>query len=167
MNGLTPAYDISGRDVTWKRWAHGFRLPTEAEWEYACRAGSTTLYCSGNTENDLDDVARWTREQSSVVAVGMKQPNAWGLFDMHGNVWEWCWDWYGPYSGNRITDPDGADGGSKRVARGGSWGTRADHCRSANRGRHDPDSRYNINGQTSHKANVGFRVVILAGSRQP
>jgi formylglycine-generating enzyme required for sulfatase activity len=128
--GLTPAYTITGRTpasgypitaatVTWNRGANGYRLPTEAEWEYACRAGTTTPYHSGTSV----DAAGWYEGNSGgqTQPVGLKQPNSWGLYDMHGNVWEWCWDWYGNYPNTAQTDPAGALSGSYRMRRGGSW----------------------------------------------
>lgn len=106
-----------------------YTLPTEAQWEYACRAGTT-----GNYAGELDAMA-WYGENSSgrTHPVGRKQANAWGLYDMHGNVWEWCLDRRGPYTISSATDPQGADAGSFRVNRGGGWSSIADHCRSANR----------------------------------
>lgn len=112
-----------------------YRLPTEAEWEYACRAGSTTRYSFGNDESQLADYAWYTDNSGGREhPVGKKRPNAWGLFDMHGNLWEWCHDWYAPYSDEATTDPEGASVGSDRVVRGGSWGNEPDYCRSAFRG---------------------------------
>jgi tetratricopeptide (TPR) repeat protein len=107
-----------------------FSLPTEAQWEYACRAGTTTVYSFGNT---------LTQQQASFDGqqpkeVGSYPANAWGLRDMHGNVWEWCADWYGDYSSGSVTDPMGASSGSIRVVRGGSWFNTAEFFRSANRG---------------------------------
>jgi formylglycine-generating enzyme required for sulfatase activity len=127
----------------------GFDLPTEAQWEYACRAGTETAFHNGLDctfsgtdftvrDPNLDPVAwygaDWPGEESGIGTreVGLKQPNAWGLYDMHGNVWEMCLDWYGEYEGE-ATDPLGPTSGMKRVAHGGSWHTWASLCRSAKR----------------------------------
>lgn len=104
----------------------GFRLPTEAEWEYACRAGSKGPYAGTGR---LEDMGWFAGEQPHPV--GEKQPNAWGLYDMHGNVWECCEDWYGGYPSGAVTDPKGASSGARRVCRGGSWFHTAQDCRSA------------------------------------
>ncbi len=127
-----------------------FRLPTEAEWEYACRAGSTTRYCFGDLEGALGEYA-WIEGNSGnkTHLVGGKKPNTWGLYDMHGNVWEWCQDWYGNYSYSAETDPTGPNSGSYRVIRGGHWINCAGYCRSASRGRISPGNRIN---------NLGFRL---------
>ena len=141
--GLTPVYRIRGKDVTWNKRANGYRLPTEAEWEYACRAGTTTRFYTGNSDSDLGR-AGWYRGNSGnkTHPVGQKAHNAWGLYDMHGNVWEWCWDWYGNYSGKTVSDPAGPSSGSLRVYRGGGWRYVARRCRSAYRDRYDPGIRY-------------------------
>ncbi|MDB4353623.1 formylglycine-generating enzyme family protein, partial [bacterium] len=111
-----------------------YRLPTEAEWEYACRAGTTTMYSFGDDESDLRDYAWYLRcSGGGTHPVGGKKPNAWGVYDMHGNVWEWCQDWYGDYPSGSVTDPSGAKSGSDRVFRGGSWSMTPEHCRSATR----------------------------------
>ena len=110
---------------------NGYRLPTEAEWEYACRAGTTTDYYWGRnypptTSADtlaIDSNAVWYHNSpDSTQPVATKKPNAWGLYDMSGNLWEWCNDWYGSYSATSQTNPTGPTSGSTRVLRGGSWG---------------------------------------------
>ena len=122
----------------------GARLPTEAEWEYACRAGTTTVYSWGNALNG--DMANcngkhpWGttvkgRYRGETAPVGSYAANAWGFFDMLGNVEEWCNDWYGDYSADSVTDPMGAASSDIRVLRGGAWGSYACRCRSASRGR--------------------------------
>ena len=132
-------------------------LPTEAQWEYACRAGTTTALNSGknltstSSDPNLDDVGRYYYSGGSsgtpggisstgTARGGSYPPNGWGLYDMHGNVWEWCLDWYGMYPGTAV-DPVGAPSGSDRLARGGSWVNVARYCRSAGRGGDDPSDR--------------------------
>ena len=123
-----------------------YRLPTESEWEYACRAGSSTAFCFGEAEARLGEYA-WDDSNSGgkTHPVGQKAANAWGLYDMHGNVWEWCSDWHGEYPSSAVTDPTGPSTGSYRVRRGGGWGSvrGGSNCRSACRGRHVPSNRYN------------------------
>ncbi|WP_461256864.1 SUMF1/EgtB/PvdO family nonheme iron enzyme [Treponema sp. R80B11-R83G3] len=145
--GLTPAYTRNGDNVTWNRGANGYRLPTEAEWEYACRAGTTTAY---NTGAIINDNTGWYSTNSGYKThpVGEKPANTWGLYDMHGNVWDWCWDWYGNYSSGSQTDPMGASSGTVRVVRGGSEGDNGAMVRSAFRFTESP---YNRRG--------GFRLV--------
>ena len=114
-----------------------YRLPTEAEWEYAARAGTQTAYHFGNTARELARYA-WYDKLGFITGpgprpVGQGRPNAWGLYDMHGNVWEWVADWYRPYAAGSVTDPGGPSTGAHRVARGGSWSARASHCRAASR----------------------------------
>jgi formylglycine-generating enzyme required for sulfatase activity len=148
--GLSPAYLISGTSVTWDARSNGYRLPTEAEWEYACRAGTTTAYCTGGSEADLARAGWYSGNAGSEThPVGKKLPNAWGLYDMHGNVWEWCWDWYGEYGSGTQRDPQGAADGSYRVFRGGFWSYDAGRCRSAFR---------NWDIPSSADYNLGFRV---------
>jgi formylglycine-generating enzyme required for sulfatase activity len=115
-----------------------YRLPTEAEWEYAARAGTTGPYAG-----DLEAMA-WYDQNSGYIThpVAKKQANAWGLYDMHGNAYEWTADWYGSYSSGAVTDPTGPSTGSIRVFRGGSWYDRARYCRSALRDGVSPDFRY-------------------------
>ena len=123
-----------------------FRLPCEAEWEYACRAGSATAYGFGNDADQLGAYAWYDANSSGEThAVGQKNPNAWGLLDMHGNVWEWCQDWYGDYPGGEA-DPGGARSGTRRVLRGGSWFSNQCDGRSANRGGNTPDNRSSLTG---------------------
>ena len=133
-----------------------YRLPTEAEWEYACRAGATTKYCFGDDMKSLGDYA-WYYENSNGKShpVGQKNPNAWGLFDMHGNVWEWRQDWYEKnyYSQSPSENPEGPSSGTSRALRGGSWGGNHFICRAANRGDFPPG------GLDRH---IGFRVVCIA-----
>lgn len=124
-----------------------FRLPTEAEWEYACRAGTTTPFSYGLS---LDDsLANFNAEIVSKYStlgnflahpkpVGSYAPNQWGLYDMHGNVWEWVSDWYGPYSKEEVTDPNGPMFGKEKVIRGGSWYFGAENARSSCRRTHEP-----------------------------
>jgi formylglycine-generating enzyme required for sulfatase activity len=112
-----------------------YRLPTEAEWEYACRAGSVTRFSFGDDDSRLSEYG-WNINNSGgqTHPVGRKEPNAWGLYDMHGNVWEWCQDWYRKYRPFRATDPQGPSQGSNRVYRGGGWNDPSWDCRSAERG---------------------------------
>ena len=135
-----------------------FDLPTEAEWEYACRAGTTGAF--GGT-GDFATMA-WCAElnghnflRNNVHDVKGKNPNAWGLYDMHGNVWEWCKDWYGDYPSNPVTDPQGAPNGTVRVGRGGSWYYPAKNCRSAVRISYDPE-------KGSDNDCCGLRIVMRA-----
>lgn len=116
-----------------------FDLPTEAQWEYACRAGTTTTYSYGNSENG--NYMWYTSNSSSKThPVGSKSANPWGLYDMHGNVWEWCLDWYGTLAYG--TDPKGSSSGSYRVFRGGSWDSYADYCTSSYRNYYYPSYEY-------------------------
>ncbi|MHC5058939.1 MAG: formylglycine-generating enzyme family protein [Planctomycetota bacterium] len=129
------------------------RLPTEAEWEYACRAGSKTRFCYGDSDGVLLQYAWWVRNSGRMThAVGGKQGNAWGLHDMHGNVWEWCADREGAYSSGTTSDPPGPVGGSARVIRGGCWSNISRSCRSACRRWAPQDGCFD---------RVGFRVVVM------
>jgi len=129
-----------------------YRLPTEAEWEYACRAGTTTRFYTGNTKADLARAAWYDgNSDRQTHPVGQKAPNAWGLYDMHGNVLEWCSDWFGDYPRGEVTDPPGPATGKGRVVRGGSWLNHPSRSRSANRNNIAPDNRCFL---------IGFRVVL-------
>ncbi len=151
LRGLRPCYQQTGNRWEWDRSADGFRLPTEAEREYATRAGSDTRFCFGDDEAKLGDYA-WFGGNSDNVPhpVGQKQANAWDLHDLHGNVYEWCWDWYGPYSAESAIDPMGASSGDMRVLRGGSFLNEPRVLRSADRVRVEPVYR---------SGNFGFRCV--------
>jgi formylglycine-generating enzyme required for sulfatase activity len=120
-----------------------YQLPTEAQWEYACRAGSNTIYHFGNDIARLGEYAWYAENANSQThPVGQKQPNAWGLYDMHGNVFEWVQNCYSSYTADSITDPAGPDTGTLRVVRGGYWGFDARRVRAATRLALVPDSRY-------------------------
>jgi len=146
---------------------HRFTLPTEAQWEYACRAGTTTPFNTG--ENLTTEQANYNgnypyrnnpkgKYLEKTMPVGSYPPNEWGLYDMHGNVWEWCMDWYGEKyydeckNKGRVENPAGPETGSRRVLRGGGWDGRGQRCRSAFRGSHSPDYR---------NFNLGFRLVFV------
>jgi formylglycine-generating enzyme required for sulfatase activity len=124
-----------------------YRLPTEAEWEYAARAGSTTKYSSGEDDAQLPQYAWYSpHDKGTTHPVGQLKPNAWGLYDMHGNVWEWVYDWRGPYSTETVTDPAGPATGNARGYRGGGWGYGAARCRSAKRSYDAPGYIYGTHG---------------------
>ncbi len=175
--GLTPAYVIEGMNVTWDRAADGYRLPTEAEWEYACRAGTVSPF---NTETSIsvDEANYWghypylieenyfSQEnletkpgiyREETVDIGSFAPNRWGLYDMHGNVSEWVWDAYGDYAADSQTDPTGVEASTRRVYRGGAWNDFAKNLRSAYRAAMQPELA---------AFNVGFRLARNAAPMQ-
>ncbi len=164
QEGLRKAYTISPNAILCDWSSEGYRLPTEAEWEYACRAGTSTPFWNGASISV--DQANWDGRQpyagepkgifrGKTMPTGSFPPNSWGLYDMHGNVWEWCWDIYGPYGYTDERDPRGPTGDieARRVYRGGSWSSFARLCRSARRNSFYPSYVYD---------NIGFR---LARSR--
>lgn len=172
--GLMPAYVIDEETVTWNRGANGYRLPTEAEWEYACRAGTTTpfntIHATGPEEanyyghypyeieeNYFDDSVLETRPgryRQTTVEVNSFASNPWGLYNMHGNVNEWCWDLYGAYDLTNTVDPTGAETGTRRVYRGGGWNDFGKNLRSA----------YRAAGELNMASyNLGIRLVRSAG----
>jgi len=149
---LEPVYEIaSNGEVRADFSKNGYRLPTEAEWEYACRAGTT-----GEQYGELDDIAwYWKNSEDQTHPVAKMQSNAWGMYDMLGNVWEWCADVYGGYPSVNVMDPRGPASGERRVLRGGAWSDYlfgyyyfGSFTRSANRGWDYPDRRH---------VNYGFR----------
>ena len=181
LAGFTPVYTVSGISNTdadaWKHsevptgnnttWnaaimsstANGYRLPTDAEWEYACKAGTSSKWHFGDDETKLEEYAwygwddTWTVPQNSnekTHQVGLLKANQWGLYDMHGNVWEWCWDWYGDYPAGPEIDYDGTISGAYRVIRGGSWYDSAGDTQSVGRDGAYPSGMNNT---------LGFRVV--------
>jgi len=166
-----PVTCVSWNDVqkfaAWLKQKEGkeYRLPTEAEWEYAARAGMDTPFAFGKclSTDQANYYGNYPPEgctkgmyREKTVSVGSLKANAWGLYDMHGNVWEWCQDWYGGYPANSVTNPEGPGTGSDRVIRGGGWGSGAVYCRSAYRNRLSPGYR---------EGYLGFRSVLSAGQQ--
>lgn len=168
--GLTPAYTVATDGISWDRSANGYRLPTEAEWEYACRAGTSTPFntqksldatqanfygrypyeIEGNYFNDSVLEERPGEYRHTTIKVGSFAPNGWGLYDCHGNVNEWCWDYYAEYDISVDADPAGAKNGTRHIYRGGGWNDFAKNMRSA----------YRAAGQADmHSYNLGVRLV--------
>ncbi len=141
MEGLQPCYDLKTRDCNFG--ANGYRLPTEAEWEYACRAGTTTTYFFGDTPLKLGEYAWFDKNSGGrPQPVGQKRSNPWGLYDICGNVWEWCNDFYKVdyYQEGPQQDPRGPKTGETKVVRGGAWRFSAESCRSGYRYNENPGS---------------------------
>ena len=171
--GINPSYFKTGGDdypvehVSWndtqdfidllnkREGVHKYRLPTEAEWEYVARAGSTSRFSYGDSDSQLSEYA-WFEDfsENETHQVATKKPNDWGLYDTHGNVWEWCQDWFGDYPSEAVKNPKGPSLGTERVVRGGSWNTPERFCRTAFRYGITPGNR---NGD------MGFRLVMDAG----
>ncbi|MDR2149612.1 MAG: SUMF1/EgtB/PvdO family nonheme iron enzyme [Spirochaetaceae bacterium] len=162
---LIPAYTKRGNTITWNKNANGYRLPTEAEWEYAARAGTTGPFSTGDTittdQANYNGYYPYTGEKglyrTQTTPVKTFEANPWGLFDVHGNVWEWCWDWHGFYPRDTqlmLIDPLNNKSASYRIYRGGSWGSSGANIRSANRsnkGEYTPSTRNSY---------IGFRLVL-------
>jgi formylglycine-generating enzyme required for sulfatase activity len=158
-DGLPPAYVVEGGDVGWLAGSPGYRLPTEAEWEYACRAGTAgpfaTGVCLGDDAANYDGSRPYAGcerglNRGQPLPVASFPPNAFGLYDLHGNVNEWCWDRYGPYPPGAVRDPIGPRSGAAAVVRGGGWQASAWGCRCSARFPTRPDYRADF---------IGFRVV--------
>ena len=148
--GLAKAYTINGKSVTADMTKNGYRLPTEAEWEYAARGGNKSRGYTYAGSNDVNPVAWYSgNTRNTTNQVGDKKPNELGLYDMSGNAWEWCWDWYGNYGTDAQTNPMGVSSGNYRVVRGGGWINVAGTVRSANRDYINPGDG---------ASNGGFRV---------
>ena len=164
--GLRPAYDL-------KTWAcdfnaDGYRLPTEAEWEYAARAGTATRFFFGDRPSMLARYA-WCKENATrgPSPVATREPNPWGLYDVYGNVWEWCHDLYGEayYRQSPERNPRGPAAGQTRVIRGGSWDSRPSHCRSAYRNHENP-AYTDVCFRSDTHGIVGFRCVRRADAAE-
>lgn len=173
---MAPAYVVDGSSVIWDRSASGYRLPTEAEWEYACRAGTTTPFntqtsispeesnyyghypyeIEGNYFEQGNLTTKPGQYRETTVAVTTFTANPWGLYNMHGNVSEWVWDYYGSYTTEAQTDPTGPDTGALRIYRGGGWNDFAKNMRSAYRATLEQNlSSFNIGIRLVRNASTG------------
>ena len=146
-DGRDTAIVLTGGGYAFRPLPQTYRLPTETEWEYAARAGQNFQYSGTNEANQLDKFAWYSNNSGNRThPAAVKKPNAWGLYDMSGNVWEWCWDWYAGYDPAENNNPVGPGNGSSRVIRGGGWSYGAEYCRSAGRGTYDPGYRDDDDG---------------------
>lgn len=164
--GLIPAYEVRGGRIIYHPEASGYRLPTEAEWEYACRAGTRTIFPNGNCLSSAEanynaylpqPGCQMGLNRGQTIAVGSFAPNAWGLYDMIGNINEFCWDWYAPYTAASQVDPLGSPPAKYRVFRGGAFNNFAARCHSASRQKLEPDRALDM---------VGVRLVRNADSTE-
>jgi formylglycine-generating enzyme required for sulfatase activity len=152
---LSPCYTIRGQKVSCNFKANGYRLPTEAEWEFAARGGNLSKGTLFSGSNDPFAVGWYKENSNGKMKPGkQKSPNELGIFDMSGNLWEWCWDYYGGYAGEEIFDPKGPEKGNDRVLRGGSWYYESNVARNSNRFYTSPNSR---------SATFGLRIVKKVG----
>jgi formylglycine-generating enzyme len=154
LKGFQPCYTISGDSVSCDFTRNGFRLPTETEWEYAAKGGGLATGYKYAGSNLISDIG-WYRvnAKGATYPEEQKKPNELGLFDMTGNVFEWCWDWYGPYGSSAVSDPHGPASGTVRVMRGGAWGSEERECRVTYRAWSAPND---------WGTNIGFRIVCAA-----
>jgi len=164
QHGFQPVYKITEDTVDWDPAASGYRLPTEAEWEYAGRAGTSTVFSFGNDPSQLHHFGNYCdrtcerawRDTTQLdgycftAPIGSFEPNEWGLYDMHGNLWEWCWDWWAPFEVLPLVDPKGPSAGSHKAERGGCWEVGPEMCRQAYRHFVEPDQK---------RCYLGFRIV--------
>ena len=162
-HGFQPVYTIIEDNVVWDQAADGYRLPTEAEWEYACRAGSRSVFSFGDDPAQLyrfgnycdRSCERAWRDTTQLdgyfhtAPIGSFEPNAWGIYDMHGNIWEWCWDWWAPFEASTLVDPHGPLAGTHKAERGGCWEVGPEMCRQAYRHYVEPDQK---------RSYLGFRI---------
>ena len=147
--GLKAAYRVRGNEVEWGLTADGYRLPTEAEWEYGARGGKESKGFKYAGSNSAAEVGWYNANSGDKMhPVGQKIPNELGIYDMSGNVWEWCWDWYASdyYAESPGPNPSGPSAGESRVLRGGSWNNNANNLRVANRNRNRPTNSNNNRG---------------------
>ncbi|MHA2030599.1 MAG: SUMF1/EgtB/PvdO family nonheme iron enzyme [Candidatus Kariarchaeaceae archaeon] len=152
-DNLTPCYNINGNNVIWDISANGYRLPTEAEWEFAARGGTLSQNYKFSGNNTPDNVAWYSSNSGNGThEVGFKQPNELGIYDMSGNVWEFCWDWYGNYSASPQTNPTGPSNGTDKVVRGGAFYESSHRIRVSERGTELPNS-------TGGNDYIGLRLV--------